>query len=74
MLENCVVSLNRDGDWLFGNGGLQLGNRVGFDSGVCFDGDLSGELGILARSIFAGVGVIVLKVLGMLLGIDHSSA
>ena len=34
LLEVGVTSIDGDADWLFGNGGLELGSRLGLDSSV----------------------------------------
>jgi len=70
-LEDSFVSLNGDGNWLFGDGGLQLGNRFGWDGSISLDVDLSGVLGSLARLGSSLVGVVALEVLSLLLGINE---
>lgn len=48
LLEDGSVGLNGDGHWLLGNGGLELGNRLGWDGLVRLDVNLSGVFGSLA--------------------------
>jgi len=48
-LEDGFVSLNGDGSWLFGNGGLKLSNRSGWDIAVVLNINLSGSLVSMAR-------------------------
>ena len=72
LLEDGSVGLNGDGNWLFGNGGLELGNRLLWDGGVLGDGDLTGVLGSFAGLGSGGIGVVILEVLGVLLGVDES--
>ena len=71
LLEDGFVGLNGHGHWLLGNGGLELGNRLGWDGLVGLDTDLSGVLGSLASSGSSGVGVVVFEVLGLLLSVDE---
>ena len=72
LLEDRSVGLNGDGNWLLGNGGLELVNGSSWDGLVGLDINLSGVLGGLAGSGSSGVGVVALEVLGVLLGVDES--
>ena len=71
LLEDGFVGLNGHGNWLLGNGGLELSNRLGWDGLVGLDSDPSGVLGILAGSGSSGIGVVVFEVLGSLLSVDE---
>ena len=71
LLEDGSVGLNGDGNWLLGNGGLELVNRLSWDGLVGLNAHLSGVLGSLAGSSSGGVGVVVLEVLSLLLGVDE---
>jgi len=61
LLEDSLVSLDGDGDWLLGNSGLHLGNVGGEDIGVGTGGagTDTGRLGSIVRAsaILGGVGV-----------------
>ena len=72
LLEDGSVGLNGDGNWLLGNGGLELVNRLSWDGLVGLNAHLSGVLGSFAGSSSGGVGVVVLEVLSLLLGVDES--
>ena len=72
LLEDGSVGLNGHGDWLLGDGGLELVDRLSWDGSVGLDINLTGVLGSLASSSSSGVGVVVLEVLGVLLGVDES--
>jgi len=48
-LENSLVSLNGDGNWLLVNSSLKLLNRLGWDVGVGLDTNLS--LGLIELAL-----------------------
>ena len=70
-LEDKLVGLDGHGDWGEGNGGLELGNRVGWDVVVRSNVHLSGVLGIFAGSVNSVVGVVSLELLSGLLGVGE---
>jgi len=70
-LEDELVGLDGHGDWGEGDGGLELGNGVGWDVVVRSNVDLAGVLGIFAGSVNSVVGVVSLELLGGLLGVGE---
>ena len=72
LLEDGSIGLNSHGDWLLGDGGLELVDGLSWDGSVGLDINLTGVLGSLASSSSSGVGVVILEVLGVLLSVDES--
>jgi hypothetical protein len=71
LLEHGFVGLNGDGNWLFGNGGLQLVDGSLWDGGIGLDIDMSGVFLLLAALVLGLVGVVGLEVLSVPLSVDE---